>query len=77
MQAMMEISMGGDNWERLEDPETGSAIVTMPGDDEDQFEGKLREAFGRAVDDMVMHVGNSFRVRELTAEELENEKGAR
>ena len=77
MQAVMEISMGDDNWEPLEDPETGSAIVTMPGDDEDQFEAKLREAFGRAVEDMVMHVGNSFRVRELTAEELENAEGAR
>ena len=77
MQAVMEIAIGGDDWEPLQDPETGSSVVTVAADDENQFDRTLREAFGRAVDDVVIHVGNSFRLRELTAEERDNEAGAR
>ena len=65
LRAVMEMSNNGVNFEPLEDPSTGSAEVLMPGDEEAGLDGTLHLAFERAIGNVIVHPGDSFRIRSL------------
>ena len=65
LRAVMEMSNNGVNFEPLEDPSTGSAEVLVPGDEEAGLDGTLHLAFERAIGNVIVHPGDSFRIRSL------------
>ena len=48
----------------LEDPESGSSIVTRAGDDPDGFLAAAQGAFERAIGATTVQVGDAYRIRE-------------
>ena len=65
LRAMMEMSNNGVDFAPLEDPSTGSAEVLVPGEEEAGLEGTLQLAFERAIGNVIVHPGDSFRIRSL------------
>ena len=65
LRAVMEISNNGIDFEPLEDPSSRSAEVVVPGEEEAGLDGALQLAFERAISNVIVHPGDTFRIRSL------------
>lgn len=65
LRAVMEMSNNGVNFEPLEDPSNGSAELLVPEEEEAGLDGTLQLAFERAIGNVIVHPGDTFRIRSI------------